>query len=154
MGVVYIIKNNVNGKQYVGSTLRSFEQRLREHRLANTNSPLHTAINKYGWENFSHEVVFTSDDIDALRKREGFEMGNRNTFGEDGYNKKGTSGVKNPHNKSKMMAFRANTTVQEILKEYCDDNNTTTSEALQVLIELGGLFYLSNKYNDTANTKD
>ena len=54
----------------------------------------------------------------------------------------------------KLIAFRANTTVQELIKEYCSDNNTTTSEALQVLVELGGLFYLSNKYNDTTNTKD
>jgi len=53
-----------------------------------------------------------------------------------------------PKQNKKLIAFRANTTTQEILKAYCDDNNTTISEAIQELIELGSLLYLSNKYNE------
>jgi len=50
--------------------------------------------------------------------------------------------------KKKIINFRPSTTTLEILKEYCDDNSTTTSEAIQELIGLGNILYLSNKYND------
>ncbi len=147
MGVVYILKNNLNGKQYVGSTIRPIEQRLKEHQNTNTDFPIHKAIKKYGWENFSYEVVFTSDDASALRQREGFEMDRRNTFGEDGYNLKGVSSTRNPNCKSKIMTFRLSTTAQELIKRYCDAHGTNSTEAVERLVELGTLLDLSNEYN-------
>jgi len=148
MGVVYVIKNNLNGKQYVGSTIRPLEQRIKEHQLANTNSPLHVAIREHGWESFSYEVVFTSDNTATLRSYEGSEMLKRNTFGEDGYNIIGVSGIRSPNTKTKLIAFRAPIETQEYITHYCHVHGVNTSTAIAKLIEFGFLLYLSNKYNE------
>jgi group I intron endonuclease len=56
-GHIYLIRNMINGKGYVGQTVRIAEDRLREHvsesRSGRTKMALHKAIQKYGAENFS-----------------------------------------------------------------------------------------------------
>lgn len=56
-GFIYLITNKVNGKQYVGQTRSTIEERWRNHKC-NVNVKhkqkfaLHLAMNKYGIENF------------------------------------------------------------------------------------------------------
>lgn len=62
MSYIYKIKNNINNKIYIGKTNQSIEERLREHikdstRRDNEKRPLYNAINKYGIENFSIEII-------------------------------------------------------------------------------------------------
>jgi group I intron endonuclease len=69
---IYKIKNIVNNKIYVGSTLKSFEFRFKTHvqllkRNQHENSILQNAWNKYGENNFIFEVV-ESFDIIALEE--------------------------------------------------------------------------------------
>lgn len=59
---VYIIKNNVNNKVYVGSTKRSFHSRKTRHltslrRGDHFNMFLQAAWNKYGEASFTFEIV-------------------------------------------------------------------------------------------------
>lgn len=59
---IYEIKNLINGKRYVGSTIRSFKDRWQSHRskLNNNkhdNSYLQRAWNKYGSENFEFNIL-------------------------------------------------------------------------------------------------
>ena len=60
---VYIHTCKVNGKKYVGVTGRNPESRWKEGRGYKTNKHFYSAILKYGWTNFEHEVfeVDTSD---------------------------------------------------------------------------------------------
>jgi len=59
---IYKITNKINGKAYIGFTSRSVEERLQEHRRAFGNKILYKAIRKYGWDNFTKEVIFESWD--------------------------------------------------------------------------------------------
>lgn len=76
MGCVYVATNLVNGKQYVGLTTKTIEVRRKEHEwYANRpNDPHHqafqSALAKYGFDNFSWDVVFEGEDLSDLRKEE------------------------------------------------------------------------------------
>ena len=89
MSYIYKITNNINGKIYIGKTMRSIKQRWKEH-LANIkkeeckNRPLYRAINKYGAENFSIEKIEECSDI-ILSDREKYWIEYYNSF-KNGYN--------------------------------------------------------------------
>jgi group I intron endonuclease len=75
-GNVYCITNNINGKKYVGKTLSSLEERMREHisdakKPHRENRPLYHAMNKYGFDNFTYEILVKDiDDINVLNELE------------------------------------------------------------------------------------
>ena len=89
MSYIYKITNNINGKIYIGKTMRSIKQRWKEH-LANIkkeeckNRLLYRAINKYGVENFSIEKIEECSDI-ILSDREKYWIEYYNSF-KNGYN--------------------------------------------------------------------
>lgn len=62
-GIVYLAKNNINGKMYVGITTRPLKNRISEHkydsinRKSNHKSHFHNAINMYGFENFTFTII-------------------------------------------------------------------------------------------------
>lgn len=67
---IYTITNSVNGKVYVGSSVR-IERRWREHRLAlnngtHVNKYLQNSWEKYGAENFVFAVVETLSDLNSV----------------------------------------------------------------------------------------
>lgn len=60
MGCIYIVTNKVNGKRYIGQTVRKMHQRKREHLNDAVNGStvaLHKAIRKYGEDSFLWDVV-------------------------------------------------------------------------------------------------
>lgn len=75
--IVYLITNKVNGKQYVGQTIRSLKSRWRRHyyddkRSKAANVPLKNAIRKYGKENFEKivlKVCQSQQDMDFYEKK-------------------------------------------------------------------------------------
>lgn len=62
MAYIYIIKNDINNKVYIGKTNFSIEKRWKEH-LRDSNKrrcekrPLYNALNKYGADHFTIEIV-------------------------------------------------------------------------------------------------
>lgn len=73
-GVIYKVTNLINGKCYIGQTIRSFSRRKSSH----LNSALrksdkmifHSAIRKYGVENFKWEILEECRTKDSLNRRE------------------------------------------------------------------------------------
>lgn len=64
-GVIYLIRNKVNGKGYVGQTIR-YRDRFKEHlRQAAKGTPfaLYHAMREHGIENFSITVVASCDAL-------------------------------------------------------------------------------------------
>lgn len=84
-GVIYVITNKLNGKQYVGQTIQKLSVRLSRHR--NDKRPgISQAIQKYGWENFSVEVLEECKSREKLNEREIFWIAKLNTKTPNGYN--------------------------------------------------------------------
>lgn len=76
---VYVIKNLINNKIYIGSTKMSFKRRYLEHvRLLKIkkhhNFYLSNAVNKYGIENFEFSIIEIINNISIpyLRQRESY----------------------------------------------------------------------------------
>lgn len=61
MYIVYQHKNKINGKIYIGITSRKPEERWgSDGRNYKTSPHFYSAIQKYGWDNFEHNILFTN----------------------------------------------------------------------------------------------
>lgn len=56
--VVYCHTNLINSKKYIGITCQPLAQRWRNGKGYKSSPHFNNAIQKYGWDNFSHEVLF------------------------------------------------------------------------------------------------
>lgn len=73
MAYIYKITNKINQKVYIGKTQYSIESRFREHldsskRARCEKRPLYDAMNKYGIENFSIELVEETNNPEEREK--------------------------------------------------------------------------------------
>ena len=58
MYTVYQHKNKINGKVYIGITSQKPEQRWRNGEGYKSSPHFYSAIQKYGWDNFEHNILF------------------------------------------------------------------------------------------------
>ena len=89
MAYIYKITNILNGKSYIGKTLKSIEERFQEHIRDSQKSrcekrPLYDTMNKYGIENFKVEQIEECDD-NIVNEREVYWIEHFGTF-KNGYN--------------------------------------------------------------------
>lgn len=95
-GVIYKITNIKNNKVYVGQTVYNINKRWSLHKRAasindtaeGSKSVFHSAIRKYGHENFTVEVICSCFDKEELDLREYYFINNLNTKVPSGYNLK------------------------------------------------------------------
>ena len=60
MYTVYQHKNKINGKIYIGITMQKPEARWGKNGSNYKSSPhFYAAIQRYGWDNFEHNILFT-----------------------------------------------------------------------------------------------
>lgn len=89
LGAIYIIRNTVNNRVYIGKTQRTCARRWAEHKQAindpTKKSVIHRAMEKYGIENFYMETL--EDDVpdDKLNELERFYIKEYDSF-HNGYN--------------------------------------------------------------------
>lgn len=84
---VYLITNKKNGKRYVGQTVRTVEQRFKEHCKGDI-TPIDKAIQNYGAENFTVETIQKCSTIEELNSAEKFWIKKLNSQIPNGYNVK------------------------------------------------------------------
>lgn len=99
---IYIIRNLVNGKVYVGSSVdlcRRKEQHLSDlRRGSHINAHLQRAYNHYGLESFEFEVLEQVEDTTSLIAREQHWIDVHSASEPDmGYNKASIAGWCPPH---------------------------------------------------------
>lgn len=82
---IYKITNNINGKIYIGQS-NNIQRRFSEHqnRGAASRIPVDVAIQKYGKENFSFEII-EECTIEQLNQKETYWINHFNSI-ENGYN--------------------------------------------------------------------
>jgi len=86
---VYLITNKVNGKKYVGQTIRTLKQRWNSHVTTARNGgkfAISKAINKYGSKAFSIETLRMCKSRKELNKFEALFIDSIGTISPNGYN--------------------------------------------------------------------
>lgn len=102
---VYCHENRINGKRYVGITHLSPRRRWNNGRGYKLNSHFTSAINKYGWEEFDHHILYEGLSKEEACEKEKYliqkwnlcdpEYGYNNTYG-------GEHGLMSEHTRKKM----------------------------------------------------
>lgn len=85
---VYIHTNKINGKKYVGITKRDPEKRWGKDGNGYITTPhFYSAIQRYGWDNFNHQIIYTNLTKDEACSEERRLIALYNTQNKDkGYN--------------------------------------------------------------------
>ena len=103
MGWIYMIRNKVNGKCYIGQTRRKkVEFRWSQHK--NRPGIMKSAFDKHGVENFEFSVI-CEIPTEELNAREILEIRERNTLYQNGYNLESggnTNVITHPETRKKM----------------------------------------------------
>ena len=121
MGLIYKITNKINNCIYIGKTIRSLEVRIAEHKRDSLkyngqNIALYNAVQKYGWDNFTIEVVEDNIPQEKIDEKEQYYIDKYNSYTE-GYNC--TLGGDGGRTSSKLSS----TEVMEIISILQDENN-------------------------------
>lgn len=112
-GVIYVITNTVNGKQYVGQTTREDPiVRWKAHvslARGRGKSYICAAIRKYGEEAFRFEVISSANDQEHLNFDEALAIVSLGTMAPNGYNLKegGSSGKASAELRIKLKAIHS-----------------------------------------------
>lgn len=122
-GIIYKATNLVNGKIYVGQTIKPLRKRISGHlceaHLRADNTFFHNAIRKYGLKNFDWNIVYeckTREELNIMETfaiityRSHFSGGGYNlTFGGDGCNGR----VLSPETRRKISLSHLGKTLSE-----------------------------------------
>lgn len=88
-GTIYIIKNKINKKVYIGQTTININERFKQHMKNSTinskKQKFYRAIKKYGRKNFYIEALENDIDENKLNEKEIYYIDKYNSF-FDGYN--------------------------------------------------------------------
>ena len=83
--IIYKATNRINGKVYIGQTVRSLQERMAEHER-HTKTAFDKALNKYGPEAFDVEQIDSAADMDELNQKESYWISFYDCIVPKGYN--------------------------------------------------------------------
>ena len=88
IGIIYLVKNKINGMNYIGASLGSLSKRWKDHVEAKTlrKGSLQEAIHKFGKRNFSKKIIKRCKYLSELSKFERFYIKKYNSIKPNGYN--------------------------------------------------------------------
>lgn len=181
MGFVYSIKNNITGKEYVGKTIKSVEERYSEHisngRKILGTSKISESLRTYGTINHTVSVIDECDDS-CLLEREQYWIDKLNTI-YVGYNIKNeylekteslyygdeqkaleNLGVGNPWNKNIPMSDETKRKVSDTLKKkyslglYDNYGHSHTNESKKKISMIRKQFFEDGGQNSNAKIYD
>ena len=89
MGCVYLVRNRVNGKGYVGKTMKTMGKRKRSHEKdtrRGSSCYFHNALRKYGFDIFEWRMLIEDDNEEELNESEVACIKMFKTKSPNGYN--------------------------------------------------------------------
>lgn len=95
--LIYKITNLIDGKVYIGQTIKSLTNRWTGHCTTNNCRYLKSAIDKYGKENFTIEEIDGANSLSELNYLEQHYIYMHNSLAPNGYNLR-FGGDNSPHN--------------------------------------------------------
>lgn len=131
-GVIYIIRNSINDKVYIGQTILSLEDRWKTHLKPSVSKQrgsykIYNAMNKYGKENFYCELLEEDIPIEELNNREIYYIEKYDSF-ENGYNStKGGDGrfINKDYDIENILSqYKSGVSAIQIAKEYNVSHST------------------------------
>ena len=84
--IVYCHTNIFNNKKYIGVTSQKPNERWRKGKGYKPNSAIRLAFEKYGWDNFTHEILDVDLTKEEAEKKEIYYIGYYDTMAPKGYN--------------------------------------------------------------------
>lgn len=131
---IYKITNKLNGKIYVGQTVRDVNKRFAEHCRKKDNTHLHNAMQLYGKDNFCMEIIDTATSQTELGEKERYWIRVFNSD-VDGYNET-AGGDSNPMNSAvvkskhlhKMQSQSVRTQISNTMRQKYANGETFTAE--------------------------
>ena len=144
---IYQIKNDINGKIYIGSTV-NFDQRKKGHLslLKNCNHPNHhlqSSFSKYGEDSFSFSIVKVVDIV-SLREEEDFYIEKNKSYDRKiGYNIE-----KQSNHKQHSVETKRKISESLMGHKVSDEARKKMSKA-----KLGTSFHKGHKHTDEARKK-
>jgi group I intron endonuclease len=109
--IVYVAKNIVNGKKYIGYTTKTLDERIKSHLSKSKYSTnkhyfylFKNAIRKYGINSFEWDILVNCSSIDECSNWEKFYIKEFNTISPHGYNltEGGNGGIQSEETKIKI----------------------------------------------------
>ncbi len=108
MYIVYQHKNKINGKIYIGITMQKPEQRWRHGEGYKSSPHFYAAIQKYGWDNFEHNILFQNlTKEDACQKEQELIIKFNSMNREYGYNSTSGGDIFIMNNETKQKISQA-----------------------------------------------
>jgi len=88
--IIYKVTNNTNNKSYIGQTIGYLSIRKSHHKYSayksKKNYYFYNALRKYGWDNFTWEVIEKCDNQKQLNEMEFHYIKQYNSLKPNGYN--------------------------------------------------------------------
>lgn len=108
MYIVYQHKNKINGKVYIGITARKPEARWKNGEGYKSSPHFYSAIQRYGWDNFEHNILFTNLTKEEACKKEQELIKQYNSMNRDfGYNSTSGGDIFVMNNETKQKISKA-----------------------------------------------
>ena len=109
MYIVYQHKNKINNKVYIGITSRTPKERWGNQGCNYKTSPyFYNAIQKYGWDNFEHNILYTNLTKEEACKKEQELISHFNSMNREfGYNSTSGGGIFIMNDETKQKISRA-----------------------------------------------
>lgn len=90
-GCIYIIRNKINNKVYIGQTTQAMDERFKQHCKPSEHKrhkyTLYRAMTKYGVENFYYEIIEENIPVNKLNTKEIYYIEKYNSYVKNnGYN--------------------------------------------------------------------
>lgn len=88
LGQIYIIKNSINDKVYIGQTIQDYKRRWHghKHESKSIDRPLYRAMRKYGYDNFWVELIEDNIPYEELDEKEIYYIKLYDCMNPKGYN--------------------------------------------------------------------